>query len=214
MTIRADGLGLHTAKKAVHHLNNSTTSTALRTRLELSTILGSRTVTMRALYVFLDLKVLLDASNHILQADLDTDADRIATLTAAFLIATKEAAETSARAAEERIEDVERIESSRSASSCSSEWIIKAILVIALTLLGITKHLIGLGTLLELLFGCLISRILIRVIFDSELAVSSLDFVVCRVLRDAQYLVVILLFHIHITKTGANIINKSIISKF
>ena len=67
-------------------------------------------------------------------------------------------------------------------------------LVIALTLLRIAQYVIGLSQFLELLFGFLVPRVLVGVIFDSELAVGLLQFVGRSTLSYAEDFVVISLF--------------------
>lgn len=47
-------------------------------------------------------------------------------------------------------------------------------LVVLATLVGVVKHLVSLGSLLELLFRLLVARVAVGVILDGELAVSHL----------------------------------------
>ena len=73
----------------------------------------------------------------------------------------------------------------RSVNSCMSELVVLGLLVC------VAENGISLGSLLEFLFGFLVSRILVRMIFDGQFPVCLLYFIGCRVLLDAQHLVVV-----------------------
>ena len=180
VAIRTDGLGLHSAEKAINDLNHTTSALTLRTGIVIIAILGSRTLTVFALDVFLDLDMLLDAIDDVSQADLDTDTDVRSALAGRFVIAREEGTEaaTAAATSEEAVEDIEWIETGATAEATAHARIIETELVIALAFLWVTEHLIGLSTLLEFLLGGLVARILVRMIFDGELTIGSLDFVV------------------------------------
>src|SRR5439155_19070731 len=70
-------------------------------------------------------------------------------------------------------------------------------------LLGVGQHGVGLGGLLELLFGRFVAGISVRVVFHRELAVRALDVAVARRPRDTQNLVVVPLAHALATLTIA-----------
>lgn len=180
MAIRADGLGLHSAKEAVDHLHHAATALTLRAGIEVLAILSTCAMTVLALDVFLDLDMLLDAINDVGQADLDSDTDVRSTLTSRFVIAREEGTEaaTAAATSEEAVEDIEWIETGATAEATTHARIVEAELVITLAFLWIAEYLIGLSTLLEFLLGGLVARILVRMIFDGELTIGSLDFVV------------------------------------
>jgi len=64
-------------------------------------------------------------------------------------------------------------------------------LIVLLTLLGVVKHVIGFGSLFELLLSLLVARVAVRVIFDGYLAISFLDLVFrCR-LADAKDFIIV-----------------------
>ena len=75
LAIRADRLGLHSPKETVDNLQNTTTAMTLSTGLKLGSILGTRTMTMGTLDVFLYFEVLLDTCNHICQTDFDANTN-------------------------------------------------------------------------------------------------------------------------------------------
>ena len=66
-------------------------------------------------------------------------------------------------------------------------------LVIALLLRFIRQHAVGLGCLFELLFGSLVTRILVRVVLHGQLAVGALDRVRIRGALDTEHFVVVAL---------------------
>src|SRR5690606_14652725 len=68
-----------------------------------------------------------------------------------------------------------------------------ACLVVLLALGRVAKHGVGLRGLLEAGLGCLVTRVLVRVVVPGDLAERLLDLVLARVLGDAQNLVVVLL---------------------
>lgn len=177
LTVGADALGLHTAKETVDHLDDTASAFTLRAGLELCAILGTGAMAMRTFAVFLELDVLLHASHNIGQRDLDTDAD-VRTTLATFTLSTEETAEaaTASFATKEAIEDIERIEAT-TAKAAAHARIVETKLVVTLAFVGIAEHLVGLSTLLEFLLGLFIAGILVGVIFDGELAISTLDFV-------------------------------------
>ncbi|GAA5242167.1 hypothetical protein BMMON2_49890 [Burkholderia mallei] len=71
-----------------------------------------------------------------------------------------------------------------------------AVLVVRGPLLAVRQHSIGFLRFLEMLLRILAVRIAVGMVLHRELAICLLDFVVARVLRDAQNLVVIPFRHI------------------
>ena len=75
LAVRTDRFGLHTTKEAVNHLHYTATAVTFSTSLKLGPILCSGTMAMRTLNVFLYFEMLLNASNHISQTNLDTNTN-------------------------------------------------------------------------------------------------------------------------------------------
>jgi hypothetical protein len=67
--------------------------------------------------------------------------------------------------------------------------------VINATLLGVSQNFIGFGGFLELLLRLLVSRISIRVVLESELAIGLLHLLLTRLPRNTQDLVIIPFLH-------------------
>ncbi len=67
--------------------------------------------------------------------------------------------------------------------------------IILSALLLITQYGVGLVDEFELLLRLLIPSVSIRVILQGELSVSPLDLLLAGVLVNAQYLVIVLIFH-------------------
>jgi len=67
-------------------------------------------------------------------------------------------------------------------------------LVVALALFGVAQHFVGLGGLLEFLFGLFIAGVAVGVVFDGHLLVGAFDFVGRGRLFHAEYLVIVFLF--------------------
>ena len=101
--------------------------------------------------------------------------------------ATAAKAKTATENIAELRENVVEVEASstKPAATKAATGGVKAELVILLTLLGVAEHVVGLGSLLELLFGFLVARVLVRVVLDGKLLVRVLDLVCTRVLADA-----------------------------
>src|SRR5262249_1850637 len=72
---------------------------------------------------------------------------------------------------------------------------VRAELIVLAALLGVGEHLVGLVDLLEAGLGLLVALVHVRVVLPGELAVGGLDVRVARVLRDAENLVVVPVFH-------------------
>ena len=180
VTIRTDGLCLHSAKEAIYNLYDTATALTLRAGIEVIAVLGTCALTVLALDIFLDLDVLLDTIDDIGQGNLDTYTDVRSALACWLIVAREERAETAAAstASEEAVENIERIKASTSTAKAAHARIVEAELVVTLTLLWVAEHLVGLSALLEFLLGGLVARILVGVIFDSELTIGSLDFIV------------------------------------
>ena len=76
-------------------------------------------------------------------------------------------------------------------------------LVIAPALLWIGEHRVGLGGLLELLFGALVIGIPVGMVLERHLAIGALDLRLTGVLRYAEHVVVVALTHALATFTIA-----------
>ena len=162
---------------------------------------GSFAAAVRAGDILLDLELLLHALLYILEREAYTGAEVRAaerlTSAATAAEATK-ASEVKAATAEEVAEAAEDIlhahaaaESSSTAASGTATDTGVTELIVALALVGVAQHVIGLGQLLELLLGLLIPRVLIWVVLDGELAIGLLQLIGRSTLAHPEYLVVI-----------------------
>ena len=82
------------------------------------------------------------------------------------------------------------------AHACTSEAALtihpgKAELVVTLTFLRVTKHIISLRSLFELLLSLFVARIAVRVVFDGHLLVSGLYLGIGGSFADTKHFVVI-----------------------
>ena len=153
--------------------------------------------------LLLNLELLLHALVDLLQSEANTCSEVGATLYLTATATTSEATEikaTEATTSEEVSKATEDIlhghpcsAETTTASSTAADTSVTE-LVIALTLLRIAQHVIGLSQFLELLFGFLVPRVLIGVILDSELAIGLLQFVSRSTFSYAEDFVVISLF--------------------
>ena len=93
--------------------------------------------------------------------------------------ATAEATETvTAEDVAEHREDVVHVHRCPAkASETAAHRSVKTELVVLLTLLWVVQHVVGLGSLLELLLGFLVAGVTVGVIFDGYLAIRLLDLV-------------------------------------
>ena len=113
---------------------------------------------------------------------------------------TSEAAKssTSAKNVAEHRENVVHREASSTAESSEATFHVGAVeseLIVLLALLLVAQHAIGFGSFFEFLLGLFVARIAVWVIFDGNLSVSLLDFVISGLLTDAKYLVIVSLSH-------------------
>ena len=144
----------------------------------------------------------------VVERELHADAQVCATaLTGLGATCAGSAAESSKTAAEASSEDVAELSEDvvhahaaafvEAASAATAEALRThrvAVTVVFLTLLLIAEDIVGLGSLLELLLGGLVAGVLVRVVFDGQLAVSFLDLVSRGCLAHPKDLVVISFF--------------------
>ncbi len=159
-------------------------------------VLGSGAVTVWIGHKGGYLESLGDAGGYLGQGHLDFDAEvGAATLAAACAAAGRlEAAHIAERAPENIAKlreyilhrESSRMEASRAAGESLRTHIV-AKLVILGSLVGIGKHVISLGGLLEFLFGFLIARILVGVILYGLLAIGTLDGFLVGISVDAKH---------------------------
>ena len=141
---------------------------------------------------------------HIGQSDLDTHTQVGATVHAlARTATTTESAEASSTESAEvkpgtkhRVQDIIDVKSAKATTGTAHLLIGEAKLVVALTLLGVTEHAVGLGRLLEFLFSVLLlllglALLAVGMILDCQLAIGLLQLIGRSILLYAQYLVVI-----------------------
>ena len=116
----------------------------------------------------------------------------------ALTAAAKQILKNAAAAAAEHLpENVERIVKPAAAATGPGTRAERGVakLVVGRFFLGIAQGLVGFTDFLEFLLGLLVVGILVRMIFDGELAVGFFDFISGGTLADAQHLVVIALGH-------------------
>ena len=104
---------------------------------------------------------------------------------------------TSAEDIAEHGEDVVHRESTAAESSkasCTSQSF-ETELVVALALLRVVKHVVGLGGLLEFLLSVFVARIAVGMVFDGDAPIGFLDVVFGSILVNAKYLVIISFCH-------------------
>ena len=70
-----------------------------------------------------------------------------------------------------------------------------AVAVIGVALAAVAQHVVGLAHFLELVFGLLVTRVAVRVIFHGHLAIGLLDFFVGGVLAHPQHRVIVAFGH-------------------
>ena len=188
---------VHDRKKALRHCDlpaSAATLTAFlyRPRLTAGTVAG---LTGRHA---LKLNRLIRTENRFFKSDFKIvtqirSVQRTVRVRPARLSASEERIKNStsaAHAAECLTEKIERIHSASAAHAAMRKRRF-AILIIHLALFRISKNLISLGNLLEMLLRLLIPRILVRVIFDGEAPVRFFDLGIGRLVRDLKDLVII-----------------------
>ena len=75
-----------------------------------------------------------------------------------------------------------------------------AVLIVELALLRIGEDLVGLGELLEALLRGVVTRVMVGMAIHRQLAVSLLDFSAFTAPLQAQNLVIIALFNLHMSQ--------------
>ena len=155
-----------------------------------------------------ELQLALAAEDRLVEVNLQAESHVVATtrpvgIRPALLSASTakhlfEAAETAAEPAAapaeditEHGEDVVHVHAARTISARAALEGLMTELVVALAFLRIVEDIIRLGRFLELLLGRLVARIAVGMILHRQLAISRLDLIRGRRLRDAKDLVVI-----------------------
>ena len=109
-------------------------------------------------------------------------------------LATATTTSTAAKTTESATENIAKVReniletealAAESAATKTATGGVEAELVVLFTLFGVAEHIVGLGSLLELLFGFLVARVLVRVVLDGKLLVRVLDLVCTCVLANA-----------------------------
>ena len=215
--VGADALSLHHAEDGTLLTQDVAAAVTGRTCLHVAAaILGAAAMTVRTSHLLAHLEFLGDARGTLLQREAHLQPQVAATVllsarTTASAAKTTKAAKAAAErgsAAEEVAEDVAELREDvvhrhvLVAAACGTADTGKAELVIALALLRVMQHVVGLCRLLELgfsflLLGLGLIALTVGMVFDGHLLVGRLDFLFSRVLRDAQHLVVISLLFCH-----------------
>ena len=143
---------------------------------------------------------LLGAVGRLFQRELQVVAQIIAALRAAGILAAaekilKDAA--TAAAAENFAKDIERIMKTAATTACPGARIKGgvAVLVVGGAFLRVAQDFVGMAEFLEIFLGNLVARVFVRVKFHGLLAVGFFDFVVARVLIDAENFVIVAFSH-------------------
>ena len=172
------------ARYAAHAPRTLTGFTSLDVGAALAVTFRTRRVAFQANLLGAALEDFLVAERHL---DLQVVSAGRTGLASTATTATAAKAESATENIAELRENVVEVETctAKSAATKTATGGVKAELVILLTLLGVAEHVVGLGSLLELLFGFLVARVLVRVVLDGKLLVGVLDLVSTRVLADA-----------------------------
>src|SRR5471030_714070 len=197
VTLRASLLD---AEKALRHAHGALSLTR-RTGFRLGAGLRARALANLTIYPARHANLRVVAVRRLLQRDFHA----VAQIRAAINLRTRAPAAgsrpTAGRLAEDVAENIaERVsETAKTLLTCTGHVRIDAgmaVLIVSRALLRIREHFIGLFGLLETRFRILVIRIAVGVMLHRKLAISLLDFVVARILRDAHNLVVIPFRHI------------------
>ena len=147
-------------------------------------VLGSATVAVGAGHIFSNLELLHYAALHLLQAQFHAQAQVASPLflgpcLSASSSATEGVESVSAEDVAEHGEDVVHVHAGTAAETAEAAGSrsVESELVILLSLLRVVQHVVSLGRLLEFLFGLFVAGVAVGVIFDGNLAVCFLDFV-------------------------------------
>ena len=203
-TDRTRSLALHLAKHCVHHLGNNSAAVTMLTGLYVRLRYGSFSFTVGTKHAFVYLHLLLNSVHNLLKGKFHTDsyiAAPLYPLAASAAAKTAEATKTAAEMASENIpelaENILHRESAAAKTACTCRTVNSCVAetVVTLFLVGIAQHIICLGSLLELLLGFLVSRILVGMIFDGHFPVGLL-YLFCRgILANSKDLIIISFCH-------------------
>lgn len=208
----ADGLALTDAEGCLLRASNGAGSVAGGAGLERGAIFGAGAVAGVAFHVAFELKGLVDAGGDFLEGEFEGDSQVVAAAGAlagrvavagsgAFEAAHVESAEVHSASASENIaesgEDILHRHASgavEAATTGAAEALrahVVAELVVFGAFIGIGKHVVGLGRLLELLFSFLVVGVAVGVIFYGESAVGFLQLLGSGRFADAEHFIVI-----------------------
>ena len=174
------GLGGHDAEHRPHRPAHHTAAMTCGAGLGLCATFGAGAFALFAGHILAHLEALGHTAGDVLQRELHLQPQVAATVDAlAVLLAAAESAESAEAAVTaedvaEHAEDVVHIHAATAESAEAALRTVESELVVLTALVGVVQHLIGLGSLLKLLFGLLVARVAVGVVFDGELAVSLL----------------------------------------
>ena len=146
---------------------------------------------------------LLHAVCHIFQIEAHTHTQVATTLhataTTATTMCTAESAETESA---ENVAELRENVVHRHASTTAAESALRSSeteLVVTSTLVFVRQHVVGLSRFLELLLGgflflVALALLTVGVIFDSQLAVGFLQFIICGILLNAKHFIIVSFF--------------------
>ena len=195
----AGHLCLHHAEHRAHGLHRHAATLTRGARLGPTAALGSRAVAVVASDILAHLKLLGDTCGHLLQGEFHRQP-QVGTAILRALRASAAAAETAeapetgmaAKDVAEHGEDVVHVHATTSAEA--SETALRAVeaeLVVTAPLLRVVEHVVGFGSLLELLLRLGVSRVAVGVIFDGYLAIGLFDFFIRSASAYFKHLIVV-----------------------
>ena len=182
-----------------------------RTGLERGAVLGAGAVAGIAFRIAFELEGLVDARGDFLEGELEGDSQVIAAAgafagraavacTGALEAAHVESAEVHSASSENIAESGEDIlhrhtsgtvETATTGTAEALRTHVVSELVVFGAFIGIGKHVVGLGRLLELLFSFFVVGVAVGVIFYGESAVGFLQLLGCGRFTDAKHFIVI-----------------------
>ena len=204
-TVRTNALGLHLAQDGAAHLGDNACTMAMRAGFVV-VVAGPRAAAGLAGNIFGHFNLFLAAFVYFFESKLHLDsqvcASRGGTMSA-LLSATESresrevaaATEEVAKDAPELREDVVHAHSSALETAGAAIHSGKAKLVVTGLLVGVAQHVVGLGSLLELLLSLFVTRVAIRVVLQGQLAVGLLQLFWRGIFAHAQHFIVVSLSH-------------------
>ena len=176
-TLLTSRISISLAENAVDNSLYLTCTITSRASLYVRTVLCTSSATIRARHILLNTYLLLDSSGDFLQSKLYAHSDITASVDSLLLTLSASAEAEAESRTEQIIQDIVDISESTAEIWSGAFYSCMPELVILGLLIRITEHRICLSSLFELLLCLLISRILVGMIFNSQLPVGLLYFI-------------------------------------